>query len=127
VPVERSRAEIERTLERYGCDATMIGKDSEKVAVFFRFRGIPCKLEMPRSRDKSEANAAKQDRQAMRILLLLLKAKLEAVEAGIQSFEVEFCGALMLPNGQTMAEHVAPQIANGQMPRALPGLGETTR
>jgi hypothetical protein len=66
-------------------------------------------------------------RQRWRALALVIKAKLEAVEAGISSVEDEFLSFIMLPNGSTVGEWVQPQIErvyeSGSMPALLPGSG----
>lgn len=65
-------------------------------------------------------------RQKWRALALVIKAKLEAVESGISVFEEEFMANIVLPNGQTTAEYILPQINEayrlGEMPPMLPML-----
>jgi hypothetical protein len=53
----------------------------------------------------------KTRRQKWRALLLCIKAKLESVASGIESFEEAFLAHVVLPNGQTVADHIAPRIA----------------
>jgi hypothetical protein len=64
-------------------------------------------------------------RQRWRALLLIVKAKLEAVTAGISTVEREFLPDVVLPNGATVGEWVGPQIATvyarHEMPALLPG------
>jgi hypothetical protein len=43
-------------------------------------------------------------------LALVIKAKLEAVAAGIVTFEDEFAMHMVLPNGQTVREIVLPSL-----------------
>lgn len=63
-----------------------------------------------------------------RALYLIVKAKLEAVEAGISTVEREFFYDIVLPDGRTAGEWMAPQIEaayqTGQMPAMLPMFGE---
>jgi hypothetical protein len=63
-------------------------------------------------------------RQRWRALLLVIKAKLEAVETGITSFEDEFMAHIIMPDGLTAAQHVRPWIAksyaSGDTPPLLP-------
>ena len=58
---------------------------------------------------------------------LAIKAKLEAVEAGISSFEEEFLAHVVLPDGSTFGAWAKPQLAavyaGGSMPALLPGAG----
>lgn len=59
-------------------------------------------------------------RTRWRALLLVIKAKLEAVESGIATFEDEFLAHVLLPNQQTVAEYIGPTVAQiyetGRMP-----------
>jgi len=65
-------------------------------------------------------------RSRWRALYLIVKAKLEAVEAGISTVEREFLYDIVLPDGRTAGEWIAPQIEmayqTGQMPAMLPML-----
>lgn len=140
----KSRDEIERTLSRYGADQFGYGWDTDKAMVTFRAHGrlIRFVLPMParddrefrltptgRTRSASQAEAAWEQacRQRWRALALAVKAKLEAVEAGISTFDSEFMAQIVLPAGGTVGEWMAPQIdaayAAGTMPTALPALG----
>jgi hypothetical protein len=62
-------------------------------------------------------------RQRWRALALVIKAKLEAVAAGITTIEDEFLAHIMLPDGSTVGEYTAPglQLAyeHGEMPPML--------
>lgn len=142
---DKTRGEIERTLARYGADQFAYGWSGTDAMIGFRMHGrqIRYRLTLP-ARDaeeivvtpsgKWERSPAEQKviyeriiRQRWRALLLVVKAKLEAVDAGIVSFEEEFLGATMLPDGQTVAQWAEPQLeeayASGQMPPMLPGIG----
>ena len=64
-------------------------------------------------------------RQRWRALALVIKAKLEAVEADITTLEAEFLAHIALPSGATVGEWVGPQLdavyGSGEMPALLPG------
>jgi phage shock protein A len=68
-------------------------------------------------------------RQRWRALVLAIKAKLEAVESNIATFEQEFLSYIVLPNQQTVSEFVMPQLEaaynSGAMPKMLPGIDKT--
>jgi hypothetical protein len=144
VPVDRSRSEIERTLSRYGADAFMYGWDKDRAVVQFsahdriirfmlplpdksdrRFRLTP--TGKARTAESAEKEWEQACRQRWRALSLVIKAKLEAVEAGIAEFEDEFLAYIALPNGQTVSDFIRPQIdeayITGLMPPMLPALG----
>ena len=143
VSTEQSRAEIERTLQRWGADQFMYGWDGDRAVIGFRASGRQIKfvIDLPdrndrefthHSRGRRTADAALKAweqacRQRWRALALVIKAKLEAVESGISEFESEFLAHIVLPNGSTVGDWVAPQIdvayTTGQMPSMLPALG----
>lgn len=145
VSTDRSRAEIERTLQKYGADQFMYGWDQERAIIGFRLAGRQIKfiLPMPSKQDpkftktptgkkRTEPAAYKEWEQACRAkwrsLSLVIKAKLEAVEAGIAIFEEEFMANIVLPNGGTVGQFMLPQITaayeSGTMPKLLPDLGD---
>jgi hypothetical protein len=140
VPPERSRAEIERMLIRYGATAFQYGWEDERSAIGFKLqeRYVRILLPMPviqdfeltesgRMRTETATRSAYDQavRQRWRALGLIIKAKLEAIESGITTLEREFLADVMLPNGQTAGQWLEPQIAvayeRGQMPPLLPG------
>ena len=49
-------------------------------------------------------------RKRWRALLLIIRAKLEAVESGITTLESEFLANIVLPDGGTVGQWLAPQI-----------------
>lgn len=143
VSTEQSRAEIERTLQRWGADQFMYGWDGDRAVIGFRASGRQIKfvIDLPdrndrefthHSRGRRTADAALKAweqacRQRWRALNLVIKAKLEAVESGISEFESEFLAHIVLPDGSTVGNWIAPQIdtayTTGQMPSMLPALG----
>lgn len=139
VPVERSRAEIEQTLVRYGARAFSYGWDGERAVIMFEAEDRRIRFDIPmpevnaftytptgqrRSNSAAEDFRAKAVRQRWRALLLIIKAKLEAVESGIVSFEEEFLAHIMLPDGSKVSQWMTPQLQEvyetGQMPELLP-------
>lgn len=127
VPTGRSRDEIERTLQRYGADAFAYATTTGRAMIEFSAHGrrIRFLLPLPDATDrlftqtptgqKRNAATAKSEhkkavRQAWRALALLVKAQLEAVEAGIVTFEVAFLPYTVLPSGRTVADDVEPQV-----------------
>jgi hypothetical protein len=141
VPVERSRAELERTISRYGATAFGYMSEPGRAVVMFEAHGrkIMFTLPLPRpdeerfthnTRGKRTASVAHEAweqacRQRWRALNLAVKAKLEAVEAGISEFEDEFLAYIMLPSGETMGKVARPAIElayeTGVVPSLMPG------
>lgn len=122
VPVQQSRAEIEKTLTRYGADGFMYGHGDGNAMIAFRMNDRHVKFVLPIPDDKQ------QERQRWRALLLVIKAKLEAVECGVSVFEDEFMAHIMLPDGQTVGQFMRPQIEDayekGDMPALLSYAGK---
>lgn len=127
VSSDRSRAEIERTLARWGADSFAYMASRTQAQIAFEYDGKRIRFVLPlpdrssreftltptgKSRVKSAADAAYEQavRQKWRALNLVVKAKLEAVESGISTFEQEFYANLVLPNGQTVFEATIPQV-----------------
>lgn len=143
VSTDSSRAEIERTLRRYGAEQFMYGWDAASAVVMFQAdeRRVKFVLPMPdraarefthtpgrgqvRSSAQAETAWEQASRQRWRALALVIKAKLEAVETGITSFEDEFLAHIVLPSGATVGDWARPQLAavyaQGTMPALLPG------
>lgn len=59
------------------------------------------------------------DRQRWRALLLVIKAKLEAVESGIAIFEQEFLAFVVLADGRTVGDCVVPRLQAGTLRNLL--------
>ena len=128
VDASKSRADIEATVARYGADSFIYGWEAGRAMVAFtmRDRQIRFLLPMPdrdaaeftrtpaQNKPRSPSAAAGLFEQAVRSryrsLLLIVKAKLEAVESEIVTFEQEFGLHMVMPDGRTAAEHVTPVI-----------------
>jgi len=138
VPVERSKHHIETLLKQHGADAYHTGWDQTRDIIEFGWQSKQIRFILPRPKredyDHSEkgrrrtpaetTRAMKQaDRQRWRALYLVVKAKLEAVAAGISIFEEEFMAFVVVPGkNQTIGEIMVPRIQQGtfDLSRALP-------
>ena len=128
VSADRSRAEIERTLQRYGATSFAYGWQDDRAALGFSLneRQIRFILPMPNRNDKvfthtpSRGNRRSETeitraydqavRQRWRALSLVIKAKLEAVESKIVTFEDEFAMHMVLPDGSRAGDAVVRAI-----------------
>ena len=142
VSTDRSKTEIEKTLARYGDDQFMYGWETSRAMIGFRSRGKMVRLSLPlpdhnsdeflltpsrkwqRSAPEIEKAYEQAVRQRWRALALVVKAKLEAVETGITTFEAEFLSYIVLPDNSTVGDSMLPQVEQayltGEMPRMLP-------
>jgi hypothetical protein len=150
VSAEKSRAEIETVLTRYGAEE--FGYVSRRDAAYVTFtannRKLVFHLPLPdrngqeftcfrrvahgvlqqRSADVAYKLWEQACRQRWRALILAIKAKLEAVECGISTFEHEFMAHIVLPNGQTVGQWLSPQLeliyTLGRMPQPMLPAGD---
>jgi hypothetical protein len=129
VPATKSRAEIESVVLRYKADQFGSALDDERgrAMVQFRMRSWLVRFILPLPKQNSEQD----HRQRWRALLICIKAKLEAVESGITSFEEEFLPHIVTPRGDTFGEWAVPQLRemqkSGQLPRTIFGELEDKR
>jgi hypothetical protein len=142
VPIGRTRDEIERTLTRYGATGFMFGWDPAGAAVAFLIDGRHVRFLLPmpspedklfthsptgRARTEAQADAAFQQavRSRWRSLALIVKSKLEAIDAGIVTLDDEFLANLVMPDNRTVGEAIRPQleraITAGTTPALMPG------
>ena len=141
VSQDKSRNEIEATLKRYGATSFMYASEEAAAMIGFRISGRMVKFVLPMPdpkarefthtpakgmvRSPAEAQKAWEQagRQRWRALALVIKAKLEAVAAGITTIEDEFLAHTVLPDGSTVGQFMKPQIAvayeRGSMPTTL--------
>lgn len=142
VPVEKTKAEIESLVTRYGATGFRSGwsGDISQVEFAAKERVIRFTLPLP-SRDDKAFRTSKAGnpifdqskrlklweqacRQRWRALLLAIKAKLEAVSIGISEFEAEFLANIVDPiTGRTVGESVRPMIAARYEGRDVPLIG----
>ena len=128
VGINQSKAEIERLIMKHGADnlASFSSKDKNIIAFEYKNKRIIFHLPLPTRGDKSfyvtasgrrrlnEAAATEAWEQACRskwrALFLTIKAKLESIEAGIETFEEAFLAHIMTPDGHKFADVAIPQI-----------------
>lgn len=123
VPVERSRAEIEHILTRYGADSFGYLYSKSHAQIVFRAKNRTVRFELPlpqREKYRSAAHFEQESRRCWRAMALAIKSKLEVVASGIATFEEEFLAHIVLPNNETLGANVAPLVAqayeSGKMP-----------
>jgi len=138
VSPERTRAEIETLLSRYKATTFGYATSPEGAMVQFRLKDriVRFTIALPKPEDaritmrgrrrqsaKVPEVVMQMTRQRWRALLLVIKAKLEAVESGVATFEEEFLPYILLPDGKTVGHHVLPAVAaayeSGRMPAGL--------
>lgn len=127
VPVEKSKADIERLLEKHGADGYHAGWKAatddvegwDLVEFVWQGKSIRFKVTRPAFSDIAASPKGVTNhthyreqlaRQRWRLLLLVIKAKLEAVEAGVAIFEEEFLAHIVTGNNKTVGEVLLPML-----------------
>ena len=144
VSPEQRRGEIERTLARYGCTAFGYVTTGSEAQLVFELNGRRMRIDvrLPDRQDKqfthlgnqpwvkrSDTEAEKKYQQAIRqrwaAMALYLKAVCEAIDSGIVTAETALLSYVVLPDGSTLGEKIAPSLeaayASGQMPALMAG------
>jgi|ERR1700722_1474681 len=128
VSVEKTRAEIESLLQKRGATRTAFGTEPGRAVIMFVINNIGVRFDLPLP-DKSDkqfklsrryghprsSEAAfraweQTCRSLWRSLFLCIKAKLEACDAKITTFEAEFLAHIVTPDGRTFGQMAIPQI-----------------
>lgn len=144
VSVAKTKADIEELIQKAGAGQFVSGYKEDVAVIGFSLenRQIRFLLPLPDKQDQKfwytpEQQRKRTDKQAYeaweqacrsrwRALYLIIKAKLEAVDSGISTIEREFLYDIVLPDGKTVGEYMAPQIdaayTTGEMPPMLPML-----
>lgn len=127
VPTLKTKQEIEVLLMKHGATkfASMWEEDRAAVSFVMHGRHIRFTLPLPRRDDKRFVRNGKnvvrtmpqreqaweqECRTSWRGLLLIVRAKLEAIAAKVASFDDEFLSYIVLQDGNTVGEKVAPQL-----------------
>lgn len=134
---EKTLSEIQSLLSKYKAGKFGFVQDELVSMVGFEIknRQIRFMLPMPNRenlkkdnrgyiRNKTKINNIyeQEKRSRWRALLLSIKAKLESVETGIETFEEAFLAHIVLPEGKTMGEWVIPQIEKAYQSNKMPAL-----
>lgn len=125
-PVSQTRTEIENVLARFGATAFAFATHQNGATVMFECVGRRVRFELPLKKENTEAKTARHQRERWRALLLTIKSKLVSIDCDIETFEHAFMAHIVMPNGQTVGDAIAPQIAdayknNKNMPLMLSG------
>ena len=83
VPAERTRLEVEALMCKRGADQFVSGADSARAVLAFRLKGRHIRFTLPLGDVRNEQHL----RSRWRALLLVIKAKLEAIDIGILTRE----------------------------------------
>lgn len=117
VSVVDTIAEIRRVIVKHGGDQFVFGVTEESVLIGFTKDGRQIRMSVPQDPKQDQRNKA-----LCRALLLVTKAKLEAVAAGVSVFENEFLANIVLPDGKLVGQQTRQAIAAAYEGRTMPPL-----
>jgi hypothetical protein len=140
VPVDRSRAEVERLLVKNGATQFVFGAADGQALLAFEIpttdaggdrvkRRLRFLVPMPTmGRGTTEQRVKAETRRRWRALLLVLKAKLEAVSSSIVTFDQEFLAHIVVEGSTTVGDRFVPTLSmaieqGGNLPPLLLGAG----
>ncbi len=127
VPVYKSQEELKGLLRKAGAGQVLMfdDLDNKRILCGFTLEGRQFRIKASTERPSRRCAVEQLERESWRAMLLIVKAKLEVVAMGNSTIEEEFMANLMLPSGETLAEHALPLVqqayASGHMPKLLPG------
>lgn len=132
VPVEKSQAEIRASLRAYGADHFAFSESPGYAEVGFTHAGLAVRMRVaitPMPADEAAALARKRrvsaaslmtlelaERRVWRILYWLLKTRMEAIDAGVETFAEAFLAHIVHPDsGHTVYETMVGSGAMRQL------------
>lgn len=141
VAVSKTKGEIDALLRKHKATGFGTFEEQKRAMIVFEMRDRRIRFELPlpsqldkafvmtdrgkmRAADSAMAAWEQACRSRWRALFLCIKAKLESIESGIETFDDAFLAHIQLPDGSLFREHAKPAIANayltGNMPPLLP-------
>lgn len=142
VPVEKTRMEIERLLRSKGVHETATAWTRKLGIVGFQHAGRVFRFEMPmpqfegfatfpgrkwKTRTEQQQREAWEQacREAWRQILLIIKARIVAIETGAETWEVAFLAYTVGPNGEVIGPRIVAELAKAyagaaELPPMLP-------
>jgi hypothetical protein len=119
VSVVDTIAEIRRVIVKHGGGQFVFGVAEDHVLIGFTKDDRQIRMSVPQDPKQEQRN-----KSLCRALLLVTKAKLEAVAAGVSIFENEFLANIVLPDGKLVGQQTRQAIAAAyeglDMPPLLP-------
>lgn len=110
VDAGKSRGEIDTYLTRRGATEFGFSVTPDLFGIQFRIRQRAVRFVIARPKGGPPQKREAEERRIWRALLLVLRAKFEAVDSGITTFDHEFLAHLVTAQGATVGDAVAPQL-----------------
>lgn len=105
VPYDKSVRDIVAMVKKAGAAKVGQMEEENRLTIIFSLADRQIKFRV------AWENADRSKRQRVRALLLVIKAKLESVESGVETFEQAFLANIVLADGVTVHERVTGDLA----------------
>ncbi len=141
VPVDRSKAEIEKNLARFGASEFGYWVGPKEAHVGFVYNGVRIEMSLPypdvedcrhtptgleRTDAQTKTEHGKEIQRRWRSLSAVIKALLVGVDDGVLTFEDAFMPWIVWGNGLTTRQLLLPELQKalkaGKMPNSLKAL-----
>ena len=127
VPISRTKEQIEKELIKAGASGFAHAQKGNVAFLAFQVKNIGIKINIrlpsPPSRGATKLSVKTYEqlcKTKWRCLLLVLKAKIESIESGIETFEEAFLSHIVLKDGVCVGEKVIPKIEQfNEVPTSL--------
>lgn len=105
VPFDKTIRDVIAMVKRAGAAQVAQMEEESRLIIIFRLadRQIRFRVEWEKS--------PQSQRQRARALMLVIKAKLESVESGVETFEQAFLANIVMADGRTVHERVSGDLA----------------
>lgn len=117
VSIGKTKDEIQRSLIRAGASGFAEAQRGREAFYAFQFNHIGVKIKfklpLPPGANATALDIKKYEQECRtkwRCLLLVIKAKIESVESGIETFEQAFLPHIALKDGSTVGEKAIPAL-----------------
>ena len=110
VPFDRTIAEIQALLRKRGAGQIFSGDDGNMFAIQFSLADRMIRFRLSLTDKRGQASEQRRKQRA-RALMLVIKAKLESVDAEIETIEEAFLANVVMSDGLTVYERVSGPMA----------------
>ena len=142
VPVSKSEFEIKYLLKKVGAEQVGTFEDNKthNAVVLFKYEGLSIAMPVPlpdpnekrfthtpsrgtkRTPEAAYKEYEAEVRRRWRVLLMLIKAKLETIALGLSTVRREFLADVLLSHGQTVEKWLGPNIEKRYLESGAPSL-----
>jgi hypothetical protein len=130
VPFDRTVSEIQSMLRKRGAGQIFYGEDGDRFAIQFSLADRMIRFQLSLSDTPGKPATEQRRKQRARALMMVIKAKLESVDAEIETIEEAFLANVVMSDGKTVYERVSEPMAleyQSGRPSATAGLLEAPK